>query len=97
MRRRAAAVAGQQTEGRRMQLGEAFMLSSRFLQRTHATHAAFVATRLPFHSQRTFHASAVLRLLDMEKVNTSERLAELRKLMKEQQIDVYSTVIHALV
>jgi hypothetical protein len=26
----------------------------------------------------------------MEKVNTSERLAELRKLMKEHAVDVYS-------
>jgi hypothetical protein len=28
----------------------------------------------------------------MEKVNTSARLAELRRLMHERQIDVYSTV-----
>ena len=70
-----------------------FMLCSRFVRHAHATHAACVAKRLPFHPQRAFHASAVLRLLDMEKVNTSERLVELRKLMKEHQIDVYSMVI----
>jgi len=28
----------------------------------------------------------------MDKVNTSDRLAELRKLMKERSIDVYSTM-----
>ena len=67
------------------------MLFSRFLGRSHATPAAYAAKRLPIHSPRAFHASAILRLLDMEKVNTSDRLAELRKLMKEHQVDVYST------
>ncbi|KAL5380159.1 hypothetical protein DPSP01_007959 [Paraphaeosphaeria sporulosa] len=65
------------------------MLLSRSLLRTHATPAAHAARRLPFPCQRAFHASAIRRLLDMEKVNTSERLAELRKLMQERQIDVY--------
>jgi hypothetical protein len=68
------------------------MLFSRFLQRTHATTAAYAARRLPFRCPRAFHASAVRRLLDMEKVNTSARLTELRRLMHERQIDVYSTV-----
>lgn len=72
---------------------KAFMLLPRCFLRTHAPRAACVAQRLSLHPQRAFHASAVLRLLDMEKVNTSERLAELRKLMKDRQIDVYSTVI----
>ena len=67
------------------------MLFPRFLGRTHATQAACAAKRLPIHSPRAFHQSAILRLLDMEKVNTSDRLAELRKLMKEHQVDVYST------
>lgn len=69
------------------------LLFPRFFLRTHATHAAHAAKRLPSaSSHRAFHASAVLRLLDMEKVNTSERLAELRKLMKEHHVDVYSTI-----
>ena len=67
-----------------------FMLLSRFFCRTQATPAAYAARSLPFHSQRAFHASAIRRLLDMQQVNTSERLAELRKLMKEHQVDVYS-------
>ncbi|KAF2868411.1 putative Xaa-Pro aminopeptidase P [Massariosphaeria phaeospora] len=68
------------------------MLLRRFLQRTHATAPAHVGARassllLPF---RAFHSSPALQsALDMEKVNTTERLAELRKLMKEHQIDVY--------
>lgn len=89
--------------GRRMQLhleqnvlGPAvrkpFMLLSRFLLHTHATPAAYATRSLTFRCQRAFHAPAIRRLLDMEKVNTSERLAALRKLMQERQIDVYSTM-----
>ncbi|KAF2263830.1 putative Xaa-Pro aminopeptidase P [Lojkania enalia] len=66
------------------------MLLPRFLLRTHATTTAYVAPR-PSHSAfRALHSSRVLRAaLDMEKVNTSERLAELRRLMAEHKVDVY--------
>jgi Xaa-Pro aminopeptidase len=69
------------------------MLLSRLLQRAHATSpAAHAAARIAHlsPSHRAFHGSAIRRALDMEKVNTTARLAELRKLMQERQIDVYS-------
>lgn len=66
------------------------MLLPRSLLRTHATAAAYVA-RKPTASFRPFHASATLRAIDMSKVDTTERLAKLRKLMKERNVDIYST------
>jgi Xaa-Pro aminopeptidase len=66
------------------------MLLPRSLLRTHATAAAYVA-RKPSIASRAFHASAILRAIDMSKVDTTERLAELRKLMKERNVDIYST------
>lgn len=66
------------------------MLLPRTLLRTHAT-AAVYATRNRPTTSRAFHASAVLRAIDMSKVDTSGRLAELRKLMKERNVDIYST------
>lgn len=65
------------------------MLLPRSLLRTHATAAAYVA-RKPSIASRAFHASAALRAIDMSKVDTTERLAELRKLMKERNVDIYS-------
>lgn len=62
------------------------MLLSR-LPRTHATRAVYVAARF----SRALHASSTPRDIDMEKVDTTARLAELRKLMRERKIDVYST------
>ena len=71
------------------------MLLPRLLLRAHATSpAAHVAARISSLSLRSFHASPIRRALDMEKVSTTERLAELRKLMRERHIDVYSN--HAL-
>jgi hypothetical protein len=40
---------------------------------------------------RLFHASATRRYpIDMEKVITSERLSQLRELMKRNKVDIYS-------
>lgn len=66
------------------------MLLARCLVRSHATSAAYAAASFPSALSRAFHFSPARYSLDMEKVNTTERLAELRKLMKERQIDVYS-------
>jgi len=60
---------------------------SRLLSRPHATH---VARRLPVAASRALSSSPLLRAIDMAKVDTTERLAELRKLMKERNVDVYS-------
>jgi Xaa-Pro aminopeptidase len=60
---------------------------------THASLAtAYVVARPPTLILRAFHSARTLRtaVYDMEKVNTTQRLAELRKLMKQHQIDVYS-------
>jgi hypothetical protein len=38
---------------------------------------------------RALHASSALRAIDMAKVDTTERLAELRRLMRERNVDVY--------
>lgn len=67
------------------------MFLPRSLVRTHATTAAYVAVKRPFPATRALHVSAALRAIDMAKVDTSGRLAELRKLMKERNVDVYST------
>ena len=67
------------------------MLLPRSLLRTHATAAARAARLNPTSSPRTLHVSAALRAIDMSKVDTTERLAKLRKLMKERNVDVYST------
>lgn len=70
------------------------MLLLRTRTRTHAplAAAAYVVARSPAHSLRAFHSARTLHSAaeDMEKVNTTARLAELRKLMKEHQVDVYS-------
>jgi Xaa-Pro aminopeptidase len=66
------------------------MLVPRIIGRPHATAAAYVAAKSRFLSPRAFHASAALRVIDMAKVDTTERLAELRKLMKERNVDIYS-------
>lgn len=64
------------------------MLLPRSLLCRHAT-AAVYAARTSLTTSRAFHASAALRAIDMSKVNTTERLAELRKLMKERKVDIY--------
>ena len=67
------------------------------LRRSHTALAAwsstYVAAAIPTAFNRAFHSSPAYRsIADMvEKVHTTERLAELRKLMREHQIDVYST------
>lgn len=61
----------------------------RLLRRIPAAH---VATKPQCLATRALHTSPVLRAIDMAKVDTTERLAELRKLMKERNVDVYSTV-----
>jgi hypothetical protein len=66
------------------------MCLPRFLRRTHATAAVYVAARSRPLAARAFHASAAKRAIDMAKVDTTARLAELRKLMKERNVDVYS-------
>ena len=66
------------------------MLLPRSLLRTHAIAVVYVA-RKPSIASRAFHASVALRAIDMSKVDTTERLAELRKLMKERNVDIYST------
>jgi hypothetical protein len=62
---------------------------TRLLRRTHvgAGHALLAS--------RAFHSSPTLRAIDMAKVDTTARLAQLRKLMKERNVDIYST--HAYV
>ena len=67
-----------------------FMIFPRLLRRSHAIAAAYVAAKTPLSSVRPLHASAALRAIDMAKVDTSNRLAELRKLMKERNVDIYS-------
>ena len=64
---------------------------SRLWSRPLATNAAHVALRLSVSASRAFHSSPLVRAIDMAKVDTTERLAELRKLMKERNVDVYST------
>jgi Xaa-Pro aminopeptidase len=66
------------------------MLLPRSLLRTHATAAARAARFHPSPTPRTLHVSAALRAIDMSKVDTTERLAKLRKLMKERNVDIYS-------
>jgi Xaa-Pro aminopeptidase len=70
------------------------MLLPRFLGRSHATAAAYVAKKTPSIPVRPFHASAALRAIDMAKVDTTQRLADLRKLMKERNVDIYSRRAH---
>ena len=42
---------------------------------------------------RAFTISSHLRRpIDMEKINTSERLAQLRGLMKDHKVDIYSMI-----
>ncbi|CAN9220201.1 unnamed protein product [Alternaria alternata] len=65
------------------------MLLPRFLGRSHATAAAYVARKTPPFPVRPFYASAALRAIDMAKVDTTQRLADLRKLMKERNVDIY--------
>lgn len=72
-----------------MDLGKLDMLS-RLLRRPHATAAAYVAVKHPRPVLRALHSAPVLRAIDMAKVDTTERLAELRTLMKERNVDVYS-------
>jgi Xaa-Pro aminopeptidase len=72
------------------------MLLPRILGRSHATAAAYVAAKTPFSPVRPFHASAALRAIDMSKVDTTQRLADLRKLMKERNVDIYSRRAHRL-
>ena len=69
---------------------QSLMLLPRIAQLSHATRAAYVAVKSPFSPVRPFHASAALRAIDMAKVDTTHRLAELRKLMKERNVDIYS-------
>ena len=70
------------------------MLLPHFLGRSHATAAAYVARKTPPFPVRPFHASAALRAIDMAKVDTTQRLADLRKLMKERNVDIYSKRAH---
>ncbi|CAI6333293.1 unnamed protein product [Periconia digitata] len=63
------------------------MLAFRSLTRT--TSAAYVVRSSSAVFNKFFHSSPVRYAIDMDKVNTTERLAELRKLMKERSIDVY--------
>ncbi|KAF2474326.1 putative Xaa-Pro aminopeptidase P [Lindgomyces ingoldianus] len=68
------------------------MLAGRFLLRSHAKSAAwsYVVPRARAVFLRAFHLSpAACTAVDMEKVNTTARLAELRKLMKDRQVDIY--------
>ncbi|KAH9860205.1 hypothetical protein IAQ61_011989 [Plenodomus lingam] len=65
------------------------MFLARRLQRTHATAAAYVAVQASPLAARALHTSPILRAVDMAKVDTTERLAELRKLMKERNVDIY--------
>jgi hypothetical protein len=57
---------------------------ARLLRRPH------VVAKHTLPVSRAFHTSPVLRAIDMAKVDTTERLAQLRKLMKERNVDVYS-------
>ena len=66
------------------------MLLSRRLLWTRAT-AVRAANISPTVAPRAFHTSPALRAIDMAKVDTTERLAALRKLMKERNVDIYST------
>jgi Xaa-Pro aminopeptidase len=66
------------------------MLFPRILSRSHAT-AAYVVAKSQYLPNIAFHNSAALRVIDMAKVDTTGRLAELRKLMKERNVDIYST------
>lgn len=66
------------------------ILSGRLLRRAHATAVACVAPKHLFPAHSTFYVSAILRAVDMAKVDTTERLAELRKFMLEHNVHVYS-------
>ena len=70
------------------------MVLPRFLGRSYATAAAYVARKTPPFPVRPFYASAALRAIDMAKVDTTQRLADLRKLMKERNVDIYSERAH---
>ena len=54
--------------------------------------AAYAAAGSPAPFSRALHSARILYSAapNMAKVNTSARLAELRRLMKERQVDVYS-------
>lgn len=67
--------------------------ASPLLQRTaSSTPVRFVAPTI-FSFYRTFANTAVRFSIQMETVDTSERLAQLRELMKRNNLDVYSTFI----
>ena len=52
--------------------------------------------RIGNFSLRTFATSPSLRRpIDMEKVDTSSRLEQLRGLMKENKVDIYSAKLHS--
>ena len=70
------------------------MFLPRILSRSHAT-AAYVVAKSQYLPTRVFHTSTALRVIDMAKVDTTGRLAELRKLMKERNVDIYSMDIHS--
>ena len=78
------------TDHRREPACHSSMLFPRILRRSHATTTVYVAAKTPPPPRLLFHASAALRAIDMAKVDTSHRLAELRKLMKERNVDIYS-------
>jgi len=65
--------------------------------RAHVAPPMLKAIRNLTNSSRTvrpFSASTRLRSpIDMEKVNTTERLSRLRDLMRQHKVDVYSTAI----
>jgi Xaa-Pro aminopeptidase len=60
------------------------MLTRLLLQRTR------VGARLALPVTRAFHSSPALRAIEMAKVDTTARLSQLRKLMKERNVDIYS-------
>jgi Xaa-Pro aminopeptidase len=60
------------------------MLTRLLLQRTH------VGVRHALPVSRAFHSSPALRAIEMAKVDTTARLSQLRKLMKERNVDIYS-------
>ena len=68
------------------------MLVARCLRRPHAIVTAYAAAQASIPVARALHSSPLLRALDMAKVDTTERLAALRTLMRERNVDIYSTV-----
>lgn len=68
-----------------------------FARNTHSSPLRSCAGAASLFLKRPFHSTLARRgIADMETVVTTDRLAHLRQLMRDHQVDVYSTAPHLL-